>query len=150
MNPLALLVVAGLGLAAYALTRTGNILLKLTLDIRNPRVHKVQIDYSYVKFDLVIENPTSRDAIIQGYDVSLVYNNKVIATLFKEGMNSPVKAHTTTTLKDITAKISSLGLVDNLLDLLLGNYSDFITIKGNVKADGIQFPFSKQIQFVNQ
>jgi hypothetical protein len=146
--PLAILVIAGI--AAYALTRTGKILLKLSLDIRNARLNKVQIDYSYVRFDLVVENPTSREAVIQGYDVSIVYNDKVIATLFKEGMSAPLKAHNTTTLKDITAKISSLSIVDNLIDLITGKYQEYITIKGSIKADGISFPFSKQIKLITQ
>jgi hypothetical protein len=146
MFPFAILVIAGI--AAYALTRTGNILLKLSLDIRNARVHKVQIDYTTVKFDLVVENPTAREAVIQGYDVNLVYNNKIIATLFKEGMTAPVKARNTTTLKDMTAKINSLGLVDNIIDLLSGQFQDNIIIKGNVLADGIKFPFNKEIKFI--
>jgi hypothetical protein len=147
MNPFVILVVAGI--AAYALTRTGNILLKLSLDIRNARIHNVKIDYSTVKFDLVVENPTAKEANIQGYNVDLIYNNKVIATMFKENMNAPIKPHNTTTLKDITAKISTLGIVDNILDLLSGQFQDNITIKGNVQADGIQFPFDKQIQLTS-
>jgi len=147
MYPFAVLVIVGL--AAYALTRTGNILLKLSLDIRNARIHKVQIDYTTIKFDLVVENPTSREAVIQAYDVNLIYNNKVIANLFKEGMHAPVKPHNTTTLKDMTAKINSLGLVDNIIDLLSGEFQESVTIKGEVMADGIKFPFNKQIQFVN-
>jgi hypothetical protein len=146
MYPLAILVIAGI--AVYALTRTGKILLKISLDIRNARLNKVQIDYSYVQFDLVVENPTAREAVIQGYDVSIIYSDKVIATLFKEGMSAPVKAHNTTILKDVTAKISSLSIVDNLIDLVTGKFQDFIIIKGSIKADGISFPFSKQIKLI--
>jgi hypothetical protein len=148
MNPVILLILGGI--AIYALGRTGQTLLKLTFDVKNARIHNVSLSYSNIYFDLIINNPTSKDAIIQAYNAQVIYEGKVLATIFKEGLKVPVKRNDTTIIKNIVAKVNSLTVVEKIIDAMTGQFSGTIQIKGTVLADGIKFPFDTKIKLIPQ
>lgn len=139
-----------IGVAAWAWSRTGKVLTTLILDIEKFTINKISLKECIISFNLIAKNSSSKAVNLQGYDLKVIYLDETIATLYQAGLKITVKAHDTTVIKGIKAKISNSVILKGLLDIFnTGNYDNKLKIEGIIKADGLNFPITKTITFTN-
>lgn len=149
MNPLLLLIITGVGLATWAFSRTGNVLLKLEFELLNARIHNVSLSETVIKFNLNVKNPTKKACTVQSYKLDVFYNNKIIANINRPSVNYKISPLGNLVLKDISASIKNLEVIDQLLNIFSGEkVKNQITVKGSLTADGLTFPINNTSKLI--
>ena len=103
------------GSQLMAAVQTKKIGEKLTTSIKNTRVHKVNLSFLEIRFEIVINNPSASSLELIHPAINVYSENTLITSSPTSGKKYIIKAKTTTQLETISFKIGWQKLSDLLL-----------------------------------
>jgi hypothetical protein len=119
-------ILGGIGLAvggyAYFLKRQSDKLTNLEYRFQNIKFQNIGINNVKLTADIVINNPSDVRFVINGYNIDISYQGRQIANVQKSNINTLLRANGVATLP-IEVQLDPLSVTENLLSILLSNYS---------------------------
>ncbi len=138
MNPLAIISLGAVLLLSAGYLSVGGRLKKVKIDFSSIRIHTIKWDYIKLYIDLLIENPNDKVAVYQGLNGKIYYQGKELPYFKHSGVSVPLKPHEITKISNVPAKINTLNLASQIIDIFLGTADTKLKIIANVKVDGIE------------
>ncbi len=134
-----------LGGVAAAFLLTAKKLKKLDTAVTRLQYKSLSLTTIRFELDLAVTNPGQQSVNIQEIELALVYRGDTMASMKKTGINIPVGAEKTIKITNITADVSTLSALSQILSAFLGDTAKTMTVSGTIKADGFSYPVNETI-----
>ena len=128
------------GFLCFSYFKTGAKLLSLSAEVVGLKVHKIDWTRLVLRFDVQIQNSSSRDVTINALNGCILHAGKTLGSFNSSTPYTCKGNNQLTVIRNIEVSVSATKAITLISDLL-GSKKQAFTVDGYVVADGNKIPF---------